>query len=81
MFIGSLDSNWGLDSGALTPEDAFSIDSKIDDGVIDANGNFTGASTGNFRSQTSWSGGCSTPTNYDPNWFGHNSCVSGFALN
>lgn len=42
------DSNGGLSAGVLDPRDAFSIDEKIDDGLV-ASGSFTGANTGIIR--------------------------------
>lgn len=36
-------------NGALTPDEAFNFDRKIDDGLIDSSANFLGASTGEFR--------------------------------
>lgn len=43
------DSDAEPTAGALKAEDAFVIDQKIDDGAIDAGGNFTGATTGSIR--------------------------------
>lgn len=54
VYIGRLRDAAGDDSGilsrgALSSEDAFSIDQKIDDGSINATGLFTGANTGTVR--------------------------------
>ena len=42
-------SGSSLNSGALTPQEAFTIDQKVDDGAYDASGNAIGGTTGNTR--------------------------------
>ena len=49
VFIGVKEDLHGLVLSALTPDDAFSIDKKMDDGVVDANFQSIGATTGRFR--------------------------------
>ena len=51
VFAASSFSNYPtyLSAAILSARDAFSIDSKIDDGHIDSSGNFTGPTSGNFR--------------------------------
>lgn len=60
------DSDSEPTAGALRPSEAFEIDQKIDDGAINATGNFTGATTGNVRS-----------VNGDPNNVTQQPCRSG----
>ena len=50
VFIGTKKSGNGLVFSALTADDAFSIDKKIDDGVVNSTYQLTGATTGLFRS-------------------------------
>lgn len=77
-FIGKV-STAGLGGSALKPEDAFNMDKKVDDGTVSGS-NFTGNSTGNFRSVTGASGTCITNGNYDLTQTAAG-CVSGLALN
>jgi prepilin-type N-terminal cleavage/methylation domain-containing protein len=61
----------------INPEDAFSIERKIDDGTVDASGNFTGANTGNLRI-ANYTNRCATGNNYDIN--SNTQCVQGLML-
>lgn len=72
--------------GSLTPDEAFSIDQKLDDGIVNA-GSFSGASTGPFRSvdatDAALSGDCATgagATNYTIATT-YSACVIGLAVN
>lgn len=62
----------GLLNGAMTSEDAFSIDQKIDDGTINAAGQFLGSLSGNFGSLDGQdvlaAGDCSDTTPTDANF-------------
>ena len=49
IFIGVKEDLHGLVLSALTPDDAFSVDKKMDDGVVDAAFQSIGATTGRFR--------------------------------
>lgn len=49
VYIGAKKAGNGLVFSSLTAEDAFSIDKKIDDGVVDNAYNSIGAATGQFR--------------------------------
>jgi prepilin-type N-terminal cleavage/methylation domain-containing protein len=49
LWLGGVAAVYGLGTGVLTPQDAFNIDSKIDDGTIDSSSEPIGAHTGNFR--------------------------------
>lgn len=91
VFLGKETGTTSLLNGALTPEDAFNIDQKIDDGIIDTAGNFKGALTGNIRVVTALnasSGDCynTTTLNYNISAGGvlnnkAETCVIGAALN
>lgn len=72
----------GLATSALTPEDAYTIDQKMDDGTINASGGFSGATTGKFRSIQGGdtSTNCLSGSNYDLT-VSSVTCISGFALN
>jgi prepilin-type N-terminal cleavage/methylation domain-containing protein len=71
----------GLGKPALKPEEAYNIDQKMDDGVIDTGGNFNGATTGNIRSKNGSSGGtCTTGIGYNLA-VTTIACVTGLALN
>ena len=71
-----------LIAGALTAEEAFNIDQKLDDGLV-TGGNFAGATTGVIRSvdgSGATLGDCATGTNYDIDNT-NSACVTGLALN
>lgn len=91
VFLGKETGTTTLLNGALTPEDAFNIDQKIDDGIIDTAGNFKGAQTGNIRVVTALNantGDCFNTTTLDYNISAGGvlnnkaeTCVIGAALN
>jgi len=95
VFIGKVSATSGLANAALTSQDAFNIDKKIDDGAVVVSGNnsfFIGADTGNFRSVTAAdTTTAGTTTCFSGSAAGNNSnytinstllaCVSGLALN
>jgi prepilin-type N-terminal cleavage/methylation domain-containing protein len=83
------DTNAGLSLGVINPENAFVIDQKIDDGIINSSGTFTGASTGlirtiNDRTVTSGVNDCIVSNDYQA---GNNvsksvtKCLIGYQLN
>lgn len=51
VFLGREKANASLLNSAITPEDAFSIDQKIDDGTVTSDNTFMGAVTGRVRSK------------------------------
>jgi len=51
VWLGKATANDTLLNAALVPEDAFSIDQKMDDGIVDSSGNFVGAITGSVRAK------------------------------
>ena len=81
MGRGGIATN-ALIAGALTAEEAFNIDQKLDDGLV-TGGNFAGATTGVIRSvdgSGATLGDCATGTNYDIDNT-NSACVTGLALN
>ena len=50
LFLGRNIADAPPANATLTPEDAFAIDRKMDDGNVDSSGNFRGAQTGTIRS-------------------------------
>lgn len=80
VFIGKI-SYLGLGNSALRPEEAFNIDTKIDDGAINSS-SFVGAQSGKFRTINGLDSGnnCLSSGNYNTS----NQqilCISGYALN
>jgi len=83
VFIGKKTATAGIVNAALKPLDAFNVDQKIDDGVLNSAGTFTGAVTGYFRSVDGTdvtAGDCATTNDYDGTVVAA-ACVSGLALN
>jgi prepilin-type N-terminal cleavage/methylation domain-containing protein len=86
VYLGKVSTGFGLGSGALTPQDAFNLDKKIDDGTINSSNEFIGANTGNFNSTRA--SGNDIPTCVTFNYGNiydivetSATCVSGLALN
>jgi len=78
--------NVNLTGGAFTPEDAFNLDTKMDDGIV-SSASFTGASTGRFKAVAavgddfSFNADCTDANGvYNFNQT-IKSCLVGFALN
>ncbi|MFI4984028.1 MAG: type II secretion system protein [Rickettsiales bacterium] len=84
VFIGKTTTGDNLLNSALIPEDAFSIDQKMDDGTI-SGGNFIGSITGNIMSFDGVdvsAGNCAAlATGYYDIATGSAACVLGLGLN
>jgi len=66
--------------GSLKPEDAFNLDSKMDDGIVSGT-TFSGAESGNFKAVTGTDGtGCQTSGGYTVATT-TTACLVGFAVN
>jgi prepilin-type N-terminal cleavage/methylation domain-containing protein len=81
LFIGTPSSNGGFTVGALTASEAFAIDKKIDDAVVNSGGAAIGANTGSIRTiEDQLAGGiCLTGGNYNITSTGYR-CVLGYRL-
>jgi len=67
-------------AGSLTPEDAFNLDAKMDDGIVNST-TFSGAASGNFRAVTGDNNtGCQTAGGYTVATT-TTACLVGMALN
>lgn len=86
VWVGKARAGTSLTNSAMTTEDIFSIDQKADDGIVNAGGNFVGATTGSIRARDGANAvalDCvSDTTNGYYNLTNKNeSCVAGMALN
>jgi prepilin-type N-terminal cleavage/methylation domain-containing protein len=82
VFIGVKKPDFGLVLSALSADDAFSIDKKVDDGVVNANFQSIGAATGEFRSIDGFDANqydCQQNNVYNTG-YEKLVCVSGFSL-
>ena len=92
IFLASINPLRDMGLGALTIQETFNIDQKIDDGSFDSNGNAIGASSGIFRPVQGtflYIEPCTTNNDnlhynlsftYSP-WFTSSVCAAGMALN
>lgn len=81
LFIGTPSSTGGFTVGALTANEAFAIDKKVDDGVVNSGGAAIGANTGSIRTiedQTA-TGNCLSGSSYNMGGTGFR-CVLGYRL-
>lgn len=80
ILIGGENTNNSLVNGALSPEDAFNLDVKLDDGIV-SGGTFQGANTGFFRTiNGAGSATCLNGVNYNIT-VTTDECISGLSLN
>lgn len=81
LFIGTPSSTGGFTVGALTANEAFTIDKKIDDAVVNSGGAAIGSNTGYIRTieDQAATGGCISGASYNMGGTGFR-CVLGYRL-
>jgi len=87
IYLGKVDqvlNFMSITQGALKAEDAFNLDAKMDDGIVDGSGYFTGFETGNFKaidgSSPAFGGACRDADTYTVS-NQTTACLVGMALN